>query len=118
MERLEHTWTPGWSVAGDEEVRAGNDCLGCRAGDRDGCLFNAVDAAWNGCTVDRKNAGVGEQPGHHEGRADEEGWTTANAVNPDQGRNRHNHVDDVLNGRRDEQSVARQACHGEDVSNL
>ena len=111
--------TPGWRVRSDEEVGAGDDGLGSGTADLDTGLFNAVHTAWAGIgAVSGQNAGVGEKPDGHEGRTGEESGAATDAVDPDQSRDGHDHVDDVLNGRGDKQGVAAQTGHGEDVGDV
>ena len=58
-----------------------------------------IDALRTGIVaVGDEDAAVGEEPGHHEGGADEEGGTTAPAVDVEEGGDGHDDVDDVLDG--------------------
>ncbi len=111
---------PGGRVGGDEEVAAGDEALGGGAGDGPRCFGGfAADAAGTGVVpVGFENAGVGEEPGHHEGGADEEGGATAPAVDVEEGGDGHDDVDDVLDGGGEEEVVLREAGHGEDEGDV
>ena len=124
-QRIELRWidprdrTPGRSEGSDEEVREGDDGFGGRAGDGIGRSGRVVDAVGSGIVaVADEDAAVGEEPGHHEGGADEEGGTTAPAVDVEEGRHGHDDVDDVLDRGGHEQVVSRETGHGEDVGDV
>lgn len=81
-----------------------------------GCL-NATDTTrWCRVAIGSEKTSIGEQPGHHQCRTNEENWTTTEAVHPDQGGDSHNNVDDVLDRRRDEEGVSAESSHSKDVS--
>jgi hypothetical protein len=65
--------------------------------------------------VDCEYTSVGEQPNHHESSTDEKQGTTAHTVDEEHAGNGHDNVDDVLNGRRDEEVVSRQTGHFKDI---
>lgn len=110
-------WAPGGCERGNEEVGARNDGLGWSAGDGHG-LGGVVELAlvWRHRVV-AKQGGVNDEPGHHQEGTDKQGRTTTPTVDKDQSWDGHNHVDDELNGRR-EQDVATEACHREDVGDV
>ena len=109
---------PGRSEACDEQVRARDHCFGGSSAHFRRCFLDTTNAVWTWGAVDCKDTSVGEEPGHHQGRAQEESRTTADTVDPDQGGDSHDNVDHVLDGRRDEQVVASQACHGEHIGDV
>jgi len=111
---------PGGRVGGYEEVAAGDEALGGGAGDGPRCFGGfAADAAGAGVVaVGFEDAGVGEEPGHHEGGADEEGGAAAPAVDVEEGGDGHDDVDDVLDGGGEEEVVLREAGHGEDEGDV
>ena len=110
---------PGRGVGGDEEVGAGDDGLGRRAGDLPRGFRRAIHALWAGVmAVGFQEPAVGEHPRHHAQGAEEEGRATAPAVDEEEGRNSEDDVDDVLDTRGDEESITGEAGHGEDVSNV
>lgn len=62
-----------------------------------------------------QESAVGEHPCHHAQGAEEEGGAAAPAVDEDEGRDGEDDVDYVLDARGDEEVVAGEAGHGEDV---
>ena len=109
--------TPGDGEGGDEEVRAGDDDLAGGTFDEPGLGGDTLETSLgSGVTLASKYSGVDVEPGHHEEGTDEESWAAAPAVDPEKGGDGHHHVDDVLDGRGDQQQVTRQIGHGEDVA--
>ena len=110
---------PGGRVGGDEEVGAGDDGFGGGPADGPGGFGRVVDAVGAGVVaVGLEEATVGEHPGHHAQGAEEEGGAPAPAVDEEEGRDGEEDVDDVLDARGDEERVAGEAGHGEDISNV
>ena len=110
---------PGRSVRGDEEVGAGDDGLGRRARDGPGGLGRVVDALGAGVVaVGFQEPAVCEHPGHHAEGAEEEGRAAAPAVDEEEGGDGEDDVDDVLDAGGDEEVVAGEAGHGEDVGDV
>ena len=107
---------PGRRVGRDEEIGAGDDGLGRGAADGPGGFGRVVDAVGPGVVaVGFQQAAVGEHPGHHAEGAEEEGGAAAPAVDEEEGGDREEDVDDVLDAGGEEEVVALQAGHGEDV---
>lgn len=111
--------TPGDGVAGDEEVGRGDDSLAGGATNDPRLGFDAFETArGSGVTVRGHETGVDVHPDHHEDGADHKGVAATPAVTPDEGGDGHDNVDDVLDTGGDEQVVALQTGHGEDVGNV
>lgn len=110
--------TPGGSERGHKQVRAGNETLGGGARDTHRLGGNVVDAAGDDFTVGGEDTGVGVHPESHEDGADEQRGTATPSVDPEQRRDGHEHVDDVLDRRGEQVGVAAVASHGEDVGNV
>lgn len=91
---------PGGGERGDEEVRAGDDGLGCRrvAREHPGDVVEGRVGARVGPAVSTLDGTGDEEPGHHEGRADEQRGTTTEAVEVEDGGEGQGHVDNVLDG--------------------
>ena len=111
-------WTPGGGVAGDEEVGASDEPLCCRAVNQHGLLRHVVNATGNDFSSAAHHACVCEHERHHQESADDEWPAAAPAVHPDQSRDGHDNVDDVLNRRGEKVGVARVACHAKDVGDV
>lgn len=89
--------TPGRGVAGDEEVGASDDGVGGRAADFPRFFGDVVDATGRGgMAVAGHQAGVGKHPDGHEDGAKDEHGAAAPAVHEDEGGDRHDDVDHVL----------------------
>lgn len=92
-------WTPGGGVGRNEEVRAGYDRLGSGPGDGIGGFRDPVDSLWARVRSTRgQKTADGKLPGHHQYRSDKKRGTPAPAVDEEERRYRHDHVDDEING--------------------
>ena len=110
---------PGRGVRGDEEVGAGDDGFGGGARDGPGGFGHVADALGAGVVaVGLEQAAVGEHPRHHAQGAEQQGRPAAPAVDEEEGRDGEGHVDDVLDAGGDEEVVAGEAGHGEDVGDV
>ena len=110
--------TPGGCERCDEEVGAGNETLGGRAGDTHGLSGHSLDTARHDLTMNGENTSVGEHPGAHEDGTHQKSWSTTPAVHPDQGGDGGEDVDDVVDGGGQEIGIATVSGHGEDVGNV
>jgi len=63
-------------------------------------------------------ASISEKPSHHQNSANEEGRTTAPAINVEEGRNCHDDIDDVLDRGGKEEIISSQAGHCKYVSDV
>ncbi|ANB14372.1 hypothetical protein AWJ20_5345 [Sugiyamaella lignohabitans] len=114
------TRTPGRSERTNEKIRTSNDSLGSsrsvfRNQNSDvGVTINTVD----GVTVNSQQTRNSKQPGHHENTTNEQQRTTTPAVNEEKSRNSHDHVKNVLDGRRNKVDVTSVTSHFEDVNNV
>lgn len=128
--------TPCDSISGDEQETAGDNTLAGRTRDSPADIVVAVDAV-NVVAVAREETSSGEEPTSHEKRAEHESRATSPLnrnevgdvhseferdgtylVDPEDGGNGHGEVDDVLDGRGGQVSVACQAGHLEDVDDV
>ena len=110
---------PGWSIGGDEKIRTGDQGVRRRSGYGVAGFRLAVETAWRRwCAVNGEYAGIGEHPDCHEDSADQQSGTTSPTIDVEKGRNGHDHVDDVLNGGREEQSTVGLAGHEENVGDV
>lgn len=110
--------TPGDGVRGDEEVSRRNETLGRGTTQTHRHLRSAADTSWDDYTVRCHDTCVRIHPDHHERRTNQERRPTAPAVHPDQGWDGHEHVDDILNRRRNQVRVTAVAGHFEHVGNI
>lgn len=110
--------TPGGRKRGHEEIRAGDEALGGSTRHTHGLGGNVVDTAGNDLTIGGENTGVGVHPEGHEDGTNKERRTATPSVDPEQGRDGHEDVDDVLDGRGEQVGIATVAGHGEDVGNV
>lgn len=110
--------TPGGRKGSHKEIGAGDETLGRGTGDTHRLGSNVVDTAGNDFTVGGENTGVGVHPQSHKHGTNEKRGTATPFVDPEQGRNGHEDVDDVLDGRGEQVGVAAVTSHGEDVGNV
>lgn len=106
-------WSPGDGEGGDEEVGAGNDGLGLRLlADEDPGDGIGLDWVW--LTVGTLEGTRDEEPNHHGEGTGKESWTTAPFVNPDDGWDGHDDVDNVLDSSREERIIDTSTLHNVD----
>lgn len=111
--------TPGDRVHRDEEIGAGDDGFGGGTAHDPALLLDAVEAAGgSGVSVARHETAIGKQECEHSGSAEEEGRAAAPAVDPENGRDGHNDVNNVLDGARNEEVVSLESSHSEDIGNV
>ena len=110
-------WAPGWCVRGNEEVGACNDSRGWVTGDghRLSCVVELARGRRHGVVSEERS--IDDEPSHHQEGTDKQGRTTTPSVDPEKSWNGHNHVNDELDGR-GQQDVAAEAGHGEDVGDV
>ena len=70
---------------------------------------------WCRLAVCGEKTSVDPEPGHHEGTANKQWPASSPSVNEDQGKDGHEDVDDVLNGRGDEVGVTCESSHAEHI---
>lgn len=117
LNNMGHSY-PSRSKAGHEQVCAGDQAFGRSSAQPHTDSRNTVQTAGHDLTVRRENASIGEHPGCHQGRADDEGRTSSPSIKPDQRRDGHEDIDNVLDRGGKKVGVALIACHGEDVGNV
>ena len=111
--------TPCGCVTGHEEVGTGDDGFGWWTRERPGGFGNVADALGAGVrAVGRHQASVRKHESHHAKSAHKQRWPTSPAINVEQRRNGEDDIDDVLDRRGNEQIVASETSHGEDVDNV
>lgn len=112
------TGTPGRSKRGHKQIGNGNDSLGSLLtvdSDTDQLVGrNVLQVAGEVTEQDRHE----QQPHAHEGGTGHEQSSATPAVNPEESRDSHDHVDNVLNGGRGQHSVSRITSHLEHVDNV
>lgn len=109
---------PGDGVAGDKEVGACDQALCGSTAHQHRLLFHAVDALGFDDSSTAHHACVGEHERHHQESANHE-WPAATPfVHPDQGRNGHDDVYNVLNRGGEKVGVTRVPCHAKDVGDV
>ena len=64
------------------------------------------------------NACVGEHPGHHQRRANDQWPAASPAVDENKSEYRHEDVDNVLNRGRDQIGIAGETGHPEDIRDI
>lgn len=88
---------PGRSIGGDKEIGAGDDGFGCRARHTYRRFFDAVNAIGaRVCAVAGEDSSVGEEPGGHERGADQQGGSSAHAIDVEERGHSHDYVYHVL----------------------
>lgn len=107
-------WSPSRGVGGDEEVGARNESGGGLARNAEALsgVIELVGAGWAG--VGRHETGVGVHPGCHQCGTNKQCWAATPSVDPDQGRDSHDDVDNILNAR-GEQHSRSDVGHCEDI---
>lgn len=111
--------TPGDGVGGDEQVGTRNDSLGRRAGDFPGLCGCSIETAWgSGMTVCGHQTSIGVQPGRHEGGTNKESGTATPAIQPQDSRDGHEHIDHILDTGRHQKVVTIQTGHRKHIRNV
>ena len=88
---------PRRRIGRHKQIRARNDGLAWRAGDAGRRCRRVVDTLGASIvSVAAEQACVGEQPDSHERCSDQQGWSTAPAVNEQESRHGHDDVDNIL----------------------
>ena len=109
--------SPSDRERGDEEIRTGDDGLAGGTVDQPGHGLGKVgDACGTGVADASEQTGVDGEPGHHQKGTDQKWLATAPTVDPDEGGDGHDHVDHVLDAGGDEEVVALETGHLEDIS--
>ena len=107
-------WPPSRCVGRNEQIRAGDKSGGGLAGNAE-TLSRVVELSGTRCAgVGRNETGVGEHPGCHQSGTNKQCWAAAPSVNPDQGRDGHDDVDNILDTRGEQYSRA-DVGHCEDI---
>lgn len=108
---------PGGSIRRDEQVRRSNDSLGGAPGNRHGFSVGRELARSGGPRVDSEHTSVDRHPQTHKCSTDQQGGTTTPAVQPDQGGDSHEDINNVVNTRRQKITVT-EVSHFEDIANV